>query len=151
MAAGSACRQSSLSAADDILSPAASAHPCSSLIPCSISLEFACGVFPPAGCCGVSSDLIFSLSGGISSLELFLQRVGSANVSAVAVAGRPLTDSRNARLGLDQELEKRHQVRFLAPFLAIAGDPLVGVILDPLPHELDVVAGKELSGCNSRQ
>jgi len=44
-------------------------------------------------------------------------------------------------LGFDQELQKRHQVRFLAPSLSIACEPTVAVILDPLPYELDVAAG----------
>ncbi len=49
-----------------------------------------------AGCWGVSSVLIFSLSGGISSWSSSCSRFGSAKASAGAVAGRALTDSRNA-------------------------------------------------------
>ena len=102
------------------------------------SSSLAAALAPP-GCFGVNSVLIFSLSGAISSCSSSCKRFGSANASDGAVAGSALTDSRKARCVSIRN--SRKAIRFVSwRLFRDRARPSVCIVLDPLPHQLDIAA-----------
>ncbi len=79
---------------------------------------------PLADCWGVNSDLIFSLSGAISSLQLILHAFGLGKGVGRRRRREGLDRFAQHSLSLDQKLKKSEQVRFLTPFLAIMCSPI---------------------------
>ena len=117
------------------------AQSCSNLIPCSSSRRVRLRSTSAGGWLGRQLGLDLLLERGNLLLELVLQafRLGKGIGRRCRREGFDRFPQPSLRL--DQELQKRHQVGFLAPALAIACVPPVGVVLDPLPHELDIAAG----------